>query len=301
MLRGFCLLVIAVVLVSAVVGSAASLEVNGGTIQVFSFPVHISFPTSTPTPTPLAATVDLKPESLEKKSQGDHVTAFVYLPGDYDGEDVDLSTVHLCRGTAPCGTDGIASADTPKVGKGKGAPDLTVTFDRGAVIGLLADVPPPATVTFTVSGTTKPPTRAFVGSDTLRIVDPIVDRNATATPTSNATPTATGSPRPTATATPVATATGSPATPTATPPAGATPGSTATATEMPTGAPTTVPTAAPTPTPTYKPLPTATASPPATATPTSRSSPSPTTPATATRVPPPAAPTTTAPPTATAH
>lgn len=261
-------------------------------------------PTATPTAPSghLGAYVYIMPRSLEKRSQGNPVTAIIELAAGYDVAKIDTGSIRLCLGTSPCGKKDVPTTGKATLGdaNGNGIPDLKVTFDRGAVLALVADVAPPTSVTFAVSGSLTAPKRAFAGSDTLRIVDPIVAPNATATPTSNATPTETASPRPTATATPVATATGSPATPTATPPAGATPGSTATATEMPTGAPTTVPTAAPTPTPTYKPLPTATASPPATATPTSRSSPSPTPPATATRVPPPATPTTTAPPTATA-
>ena len=230
---------------------------------------------------PLAATVDIKPDALEKKSQGQPVTAYIELPSSYDVKNIDVSSIRLCLGTAPCGTGGVppdgAPGAKPKVGDydNDGIRDLKVTFDRIQVIALLADVTPPATVTLTVSG--KVGSSDFAGSDTVKLVDPELTptpsptptptTTATLTVTPTSTPTAgTATPTPTITATPTATAPS--VSPTATPTASATATSTATTTPATgTPTPTVTATASPTSTATKAP-PTATPTPSATATPT---------------------------------
>ena len=272
MRRRLLLLALIVVVASAVIASAASLTVDGGVIQAFVIRVTV------PVPGPVPATVDIKPEGLQKRSKGQAVMVFIELPAGYEVKDIDLESVCLCQGEAPCTEqcspgvrpDGPPGAK-PKVGDydHDGIPDLKVTFDRADVIELVEGVTPPASVTFTVSGVVNPPNRKFAGSDTVKLVDP--EPTPTATPTSTSTPTAT--PTPTASATP------SP-TPTQQPTATATPTPTEEPTATPTPAPTEEPAATPTPTPTEEPAVTPTPAPTeestATPTPTPTEEPTPT-------------------------
>ena len=300
------LLFLAIAAASAVYGSAASLQVDGGTLQVFVYTVTI--PSATPSPTgtatatatpapALLATVDVKPESLQKRSQGQPVTAFVELPAGHDVSQIDVDSVRLCLGSDPCGSDGVppdgAPGAKPKVGDydGDGVPDLKVTFDRAAVIALVEGVKPPATVTFTVSGDVG--ARTFAGGAAVKLVDPDPKGTATPSATPSATPTValtpdaspTGSPTasptpaPSETPTPAADATPT-ATPTATPEDAGSPTPTATATveASPTPTPEAQTTATTTPSPTPVPTSTPAASPPSTptGTPTATAAPSPT-------------------------
>lgn len=195
MLRLLVVLLIGVALLSAVVASAASLEVHGGSIQVFTFEVDLSTPTPQP---PVEATVEIEPKSLGQKSTGQPVKANVELPSGYSVAAIDAAGVRLCRGTRPCGS-GVAPSDWQLSGK-----RLRLTFDRAAVLALVADVEPPATVVFAVSGAASDGSFAFLGQDAVQLVDP--EKSKTGTP--SATPT--GVPTPTATATPATTATPAP-------------------------------------------------------------------------------------------
>lgn len=253
-------------------------------------------PTAAPTPIPVAATVDLKPESLGKKSKGQSVTVFIELPSGHDVAKIDVSSLRLCLGESLCGGSGVPADGKPKVGDADddGVPDLKVTFDRADVIALVADVPAPATVTFAVTGVVAQPDRTFVGTDTVRLVDPDPAPAATGTPT--AVPTATPAETPTPTATP-ANATMQTSIPTGTPTPAGIPTATTAATPTIAAVDTPAPTAAPTgtPTPTSPPTGTPTAGP---ASPTA--TPAATPAATATPPPATATPTETVPPTATA-
>ncbi len=164
-------LVLAVVVLLAVLtaltASAAVLEVDGGVLQVFRLRAEIDL-------SPLRATVDIKPETLETKSEGNPVIAFIELPAGHDVGNIVASTVRLCRGTDFCANGVVpGSAPPPRVGDadGDGVPDLRVSFDRAAVLALVADVTPPATATFTVSGRLFNG-RPFQGSDTVMLVSP---------------------------------------------------------------------------------------------------------------------------------
>jgi len=222
---------------TAVVGStAALLRVNAGHLAVFTFHVDLG---------PIAATVDIKPESLQKKSQGQPVMALIELPDGFDVQNIDVGSVRLCLGTEPC-ADGVAPDGAPGAkpevsdADGDGIPHLKITFDRGAVIALVVDLTAPSTVTFTVSGIVDPPDRAFAGSDTVRLVDPEPEPSPMPSPSPTATATATATPSPTPTATPTATATSTAtatATPTATPTGSAEPTATETPEPPPTGEP----------------------------------------------------------------
>jgi hypothetical protein len=181
-----------VVAVTAVVASAAALlRVNAGHLAVFTFQVDLG---------PIAATADIDPDTLNRHSQGNFVTAYVELPEPWDVVDIDVSTVKL----AVEGEAAAVSAESHPTEVGDydndGIPDRMVKFDRAAVIALVADVTAPSTVTFTVSGIVDPPGRTFAGSDTVRLVDPepepspMPSPSPTATPTPSSTPAATATP-----------------------------------------------------------------------------------------------------------
>ncbi len=230
MLRWVVVLAAAAAVLGAMSASGAGLQVNGGVLQVFVIPADLS---------PISAGVDIKPESLQKRSQGQNVTAEITLPPGFDVNNIQVQSVRLCR-------DGnCIGAQSGRVSGSR----FIAEFRRADVIGLIQNVTPPATVMFRVVGVVQPPGRPFEGSDTVRVVDPEL------TPTPTATPTLTRSPTPTATPTPTAPVVVP--SPRATPPA--------------------APTATPTPTPSPIPTPTATpGQPPATLTPTPTASPSPT-------------------------
>jgi hypothetical protein len=186
-------LILAVVL-AVVAASAAKLTVSGSTLHVFTFSVDLA---------PIPATVDIDPDTLNRHSQGNFVTAYVELPDPWGVVDIDVSTVKL----AVEGEAAAVSAEShpTEVGDhdGDGIPDRMVKFDRAAVIALVADVAAPSTVTFTVSGIVDPPGRTFAGSDTVRLVDPEPESSPTPSPMPSPSPTAT----PTPSSTPAATAT----------------------------------------------------------------------------------------------
>lgn len=160
----------------------------------------------------VAATVDIKPESLQKKSQGEPIEGFIGLPGSFDVRGIDVATVRLCRGLGPCASTG----SVPTSGKPKVTEDgrLKVTFDRAAVITLIADVTPPHQAVFTVSGMVAG--RQFAGQDTVTVVDPAPGAGGTSTPTLTPTATPTSAPTRAPTSMPTQTLTSAPQHPTPT-------------------------------------------------------------------------------------
>ena len=109
--------------------------------------------------TPASATVDIDPNTLNLKSQGKWITAYVSLPEGYDVGDIDIATVQL---------DGIAAA------WGEACEDnmLMVKFNRDAVIAYLKGkgLALPTDVTLKVTGMIGDLT--FEGSDTIRVIEP---------------------------------------------------------------------------------------------------------------------------------
>lgn len=194
----------------------------------------------------ITATVNIRPESLQLRSQGAPVEASITLPEEYDTADIVVQSIRLCRGTDDCGESGVSVSGKASIdGNGR----MHVTFDRSKVIGLLAHTRPPAVVTLTVSGQLVDGAR-LAGSDTVSIVDPgdgpapdiTPEVTATATITPTETPEATPTETITPTETPETTPTGTPeATPTAT--------ETETPTETVTPTETTTPVAEPSATP----------------------------------------------------
>ena len=198
----------------SLLAAVAMLLHAGGVYGVFSDTerTSASLAASTDFP-PLLATVDIDPDTLNPRSQGNFVMAYVELPEPWDVADIDLSTVKL----AIEGEAATVSAEShpTEVGDhdGDGIRDRMVKFDRQAVLDLLAGKAGP--VTLVVTGQVG--SRTFEGSDTVNVLDP-----PTATPTPSATPSLTPTPTPTPTPTATVTPTPSP-TPTATPTATETP------------------------------------------------------------------------------
>ena len=126
-----------------------------GTVNIGAF-------TPTPTPNPLSATVDIKPDTLNPTGEGEWVTAsYIELPEGYDVADIDVSTV-LLEGTIPAELEPIIIGDYDS----DGVPDLMVKFDRQAVIAYLGDTT--GEVTLTVSG--RVAGVPFEGSDTITVI-----------------------------------------------------------------------------------------------------------------------------------
>ena len=143
---------------SVVVGWAAKLTVNGGTLQVFTFAVDLG---------PVQATIDIDPDTLNPESQGKFVMAYIELPEGWDVADIDVSTVTL---EVEGAYGSVAAAPSPTaVGDedGDGIPDRMVKFSREAVVALLDGRT--GDITFRVKGEVSG--SPFEGTDTRRVLD----------------------------------------------------------------------------------------------------------------------------------
>lgn len=126
----------------AVFGSAASVDVDGGTIQVFTYEVEIDMP-------PIPAATDIGTGSLQSESMGEMVTVFIELPMGYDPADIYVPSIRLCLGMAPCDSGGVAALEGKLVA---GENRLMATFDSSQVMALMSGVTPLAEVNVTISG-----------------------------------------------------------------------------------------------------------------------------------------------------
>ncbi len=113
-------------------------------------------------PDEIQATIDINPDTLNLKSKGKWITCYIELPGDYDVEDIDVSTIKLNdqvpaesrpTGVGDCDDDGIA--------------ELMVKFDRSAVQEILEAGDE---VEITVTGELNDDTK-FEGSDKIRVIN----------------------------------------------------------------------------------------------------------------------------------
>lgn len=118
----------------------------------------------------ISATVDIDPDTLNLKSKGRWVTAYIELPDGYNVEDIDCSSILLE------GEIGAESCDRPiesVVGDydDDDIPDLMVKFDRADVIDMVRalnlDLPADVELSMTGELTDGMP---FVGSDTIRVI-----------------------------------------------------------------------------------------------------------------------------------
>lgn len=113
-------------------------------------------------PDEIQATIDIDPDTLNLKSKGKWITCYIELPGDYDVEDIEVSTIKLNdevpaesrpTGIGDCDDDGIA--------------ELMVKFNRSAVQEILEAGDE---VEITVTGDLNDDTK-FEGSDTIRVIN----------------------------------------------------------------------------------------------------------------------------------
>ena len=113
-------------------------------------------------PDEIQATIVIDPDTLNLNSKGKWITCYIELPGDYDVEDIDVSTIKLNdevpaesrpTGVGDCDDDGIA--------------ELMVKFDRSAVQEILEAGDE---VEITVTGELNDDTK-FEGSDMIRLIN----------------------------------------------------------------------------------------------------------------------------------
>jgi len=121
-------------------------------------------------PEEISATVDIDPDTLNLKSNGEWITVYIELLASYPVEDIDISTVML-NNTIPVDLDAptqIGDYDFD------GAPDLMVKFDRASIIEWLGiidhseDTGKSCLVTFTITGEVLD--TAFEGPYTIKVL-----------------------------------------------------------------------------------------------------------------------------------
>jgi hypothetical protein len=116
----------------------------------------------------LAATVDIDPNSLNLRSEGQWITCYIELPESYNVQDIDVSSIQLnTTVSAEVKPTAIGDYDNDSI------PDLMVKFDRAEVISyILANVNMNGrfkTIALTVTGKLYDDTQ-FQGSDTIKII-----------------------------------------------------------------------------------------------------------------------------------
>jgi predicted GH43/DUF377 family glycosyl hydrolase len=113
--------------------------------------------------------VNLHPDTLNLRSNGRWVTAYIELPEGHDAQNIDVSTV-LLNGTVPIDPNAPTAVGDYD---GEGVPDLMVKFDRAAVSGLiLSQGITSGNVVLTITGRLYDGTM-FEGSDTIRVMLPM--------------------------------------------------------------------------------------------------------------------------------
>ena len=159
--RGFVSILVIGIVLAAVSASAAVLPISPGYLTAFIYPANI--------PAPLVATIDIEPDSLQKTSQGQSVTAFIELPPGNDVHNIDVDSVRLCYSSGCIARDGAPGA-RPQAGDydNDGIPDLKVTFGRTDILRLFQEITQPTTVTLNVLG--KVGLNDFIGNSDVKVV-----------------------------------------------------------------------------------------------------------------------------------
>ena len=108
----------------------------------------------------MPATINFDPNTLNSKSNGKVVTAYIELPKGYDMKQIDISSIKL-NSTVPALAKPTAIGDYDQ----DGIPDLMVKFDRNAVQAIVAvGDRVKITITGKVAGVD------FEGSDVIRVI-----------------------------------------------------------------------------------------------------------------------------------
>ena len=81
---------------------------------------------------PEPCTIDIHPDTLNKKSKGKYVTCYIELPEDYDVNDIDIATVALVDVSGNQLDPALNTVGPFEIGdyNDNGIPDLMVKFDR---------------------------------------------------------------------------------------------------------------------------------------------------------------------------
>lgn len=155
------------VLALLVTGTALGLWETVETHALLRDEETIEFRVTTGSWGPIAATVDIDPDTLNPDSQGNHVMAYIELPDGYDVADIDVGTVTL---RVEGEEDSVPAELSPtEVGDHDedGIPDAMVKFDRQTVLDLIDGTT--GDVTFVVSGELSGGA-TFEGSDTVALL-----------------------------------------------------------------------------------------------------------------------------------
>jgi len=113
----------------------------------------------------IAISLDIDPDTLNLKSKGKWITAYIELPEGYNVGDIDISSI-LLNGTIPVDPNAPTAVGDYD---GDGVADLMVKFDRTAVCEfILSKGITFGNVTLTVSGRLYNGTE-FEGCDTIRV------------------------------------------------------------------------------------------------------------------------------------
>ncbi|MCW4052763.1 MAG: carbohydrate binding domain-containing protein [Candidatus Bathyarchaeota archaeon] len=111
------------------------------------------------TPPHIDGSIDIAPDTLNLKSEGKWITAYIELPEGNDPSDIEVSTIEL-NGEIP------AELHPTEIGDydADGIPDLMVKFDRQDLIAILNAGEATLTITGEVDGI------AFEGTDTIEVI-----------------------------------------------------------------------------------------------------------------------------------
>ena len=113
----------------------------------------------------IPVTIDLDPDTLNLKSQGEWITAHIELPAGYDINEINISTIRL-NGTIPAEPEPKAIGDYD----GDSVPDLMVKFDRTCLIDHLDTVDTAKLTELSLIGELFDGT-PFEGYDIIRVID----------------------------------------------------------------------------------------------------------------------------------
>ena len=115
----------------------------------------------------IQATIDIDPNTLNLKSKGKMITAYIEFPVSYNMTEIDINTVYLeyLKGSIPAklNPSGVGDYDYDNI------PDLMVKFDRQALIEYLDGAP--GEITLTINGEIDE-AFLFEGSDVITVIDP---------------------------------------------------------------------------------------------------------------------------------
>lgn len=117
---------------------------------------------------PVEAVVDIHPDTLNRKSKGKWVTAYIELPDGYNVEDIDTGTLAVTAVDGnPVAEPLYAPLSPTTIGDydSDGIPDLMAKFNRAGLIVLVS----PGDRTITISGKFTGGME-FEGGDTLRVI-----------------------------------------------------------------------------------------------------------------------------------